>query len=101
MALSWPERISAFSRSPSQFLSGNTAEAFLADLLRELRDDRLSYNDKVGFTIRVETETYTFRFTIGTPIGFKHFEILIEKPETIINMGFYSHSDLMHHVYFF
>ncbi|TNM88312.1 hypothetical protein fugu_004566 [Takifugu bimaculatus] len=47
MALNWPERICAFSRSPSQFLSGNTAEAFLADLLRELRDDRLSYNDKV------------------------------------------------------
>uniref|UniRef100_A0A3Q3ISJ6 AP-5 complex subunit beta-1 n=1 Tax=Monopterus albus TaxID=43700 RepID=A0A3Q3ISJ6_MONAL len=32
MAVNWAERISAFSRSPSRFLSGTTAEAFLADL---------------------------------------------------------------------
>uniref|UniRef100_A0A3Q4HJV5 AP-5 complex subunit beta-1 n=1 Tax=Neolamprologus brichardi TaxID=32507 RepID=A0A3Q4HJV5_NEOBR len=43
MAANWAERISAFSRSPSGFLSGTTAEAFLAELLRELRDDRCSY----------------------------------------------------------
>ncbi|XP_042258383.1 AP-5 complex subunit beta-1 [Thunnus maccoyii] len=47
MAVSWAERTSAFSRSPSRFLSGTTAEAFLAELLRELRDDRASYSVKV------------------------------------------------------
>ncbi|XP_070849622.1 AP-5 complex subunit beta-1 [Chaetodon trifascialis] len=47
MAVNWAERISAFSRSPSRFLSGTTSEAFLAELLRELRDDRASYNVKV------------------------------------------------------
>ncbi|CAK6975844.1 AP-5 complex subunit beta-1 [Scomber scombrus] len=47
MAANWAERISAFSRSPSRFLSGTTAEAFLAELLRELRDDRASYSVKV------------------------------------------------------
>ncbi|XP_074536932.1 AP-5 complex subunit beta-1 [Halichoeres trimaculatus] len=47
MALNWAERISAFSSSPFRFLSGTTAEAFLAELLRELRDDRASYNVKV------------------------------------------------------
>ncbi|KAM9362426.1 AP-5 complex subunit beta-1 [Symphorus nematophorus] len=47
MAVNWTERISAFSRSPSRFLSGTTAEAFLAELLRELRDDRASYTVKV------------------------------------------------------
>ncbi|XP_047439502.1 AP-5 complex subunit beta-1 [Mugil cephalus] len=47
MAEKWVERISAFSHSPSHFLSGTTAEAFLADLLREVRDDRASYNVKV------------------------------------------------------
>lgn len=47
MALNWAERVAAFSRSPSRVLSGTTAEAFLADLLRELRDDRLSYHEKV------------------------------------------------------
>ncbi|XP_068567973.1 AP-5 complex subunit beta-1 [Cebidichthys violaceus] len=47
MAANWAERISAFSHSPSRFLSGTTAEAFLAELLRELRDDRASYSVKV------------------------------------------------------
>lgn len=47
MAVNWAERISAFSRSPFHFLSGTTAEAFLAELLRELRDDRVSYGVKV------------------------------------------------------
>lgn len=47
MALNWAERISGFSCSPSRFLSGTTAETFLAELLRELRDDRASYNVKV------------------------------------------------------
>ncbi|KAM3621010.1 uncharacterized protein V6R79_004914 [Siganus canaliculatus] len=47
MAVNWSERISAFSRSPTRFLSGTTAEVFLAELLRELRDDRVSYSVKV------------------------------------------------------
>ncbi|XP_029989422.1 AP-5 complex subunit beta-1-like [Sphaeramia orbicularis] len=47
MAVNWTERIPAFGRSPSRFLSGTTAETFLAELLRELRDDRASYNVKV------------------------------------------------------
>ncbi|CAG5984653.1 unnamed protein product [Menidia menidia] len=47
MTLNWTERIAAFSLSPSRFLSGTTAEAFLAELLRELRDDRASYSLKV------------------------------------------------------
>nr|CBN80620.1 Uncharacterized protein [Dicentrarchus labrax] len=47
MAVNWADRVSAFSRSPSRFLSGTTAEAFLAELLRELRDDRASYSVKV------------------------------------------------------
>lgn len=47
MAENWAERISCFSRSPSRFLSSTTAEAFLAELLRELRDDRASYSVKV------------------------------------------------------
>uniref|UniRef100_G3PAL8 AP-5 complex subunit beta-1 n=1 Tax=Gasterosteus aculeatus TaxID=69293 RepID=G3PAL8_GASAC len=47
MAANWAERISAFSRSPSRFLSGTTAEDFLAELLRELRDDRASFGAKV------------------------------------------------------
>ncbi|XP_071350401.1 AP-5 complex subunit beta-1 [Trachinotus anak] len=47
MAVNWADRIPAFSRSPSRFLSGTTAEAFLAELLRELRDDRASYGVKV------------------------------------------------------
>ncbi|CAB1456117.1 unnamed protein product [Pleuronectes platessa] len=47
MAVNWADRVSAFSRSPSHFLSGTTAEAFLAELLRELRDDRAGYNVKV------------------------------------------------------
>lgn len=48
MAVNWSERIESFSRSPSVFLSGTTVENFLADLLRELRDDRASYNVKVN-----------------------------------------------------
>ncbi|KAL6111420.1 ap5b1 [Pungitius sinensis] len=47
MTANWLERISAFSRSPSRFLSGTTAEDFLAELLRELRDDRASFGVKV------------------------------------------------------
>ncbi|KAM4613847.1 AP-5 complex subunit beta-1 [Polymixia lowei] len=47
MAVNWAERIAAFSCSPSQFMSCTTPEAFLAELLRELRDDRASYNVKV------------------------------------------------------
>ncbi|XP_060897413.1 AP-5 complex subunit beta-1 [Labrus mixtus] len=47
MAANWAERISVFSSSPSRFLSGTTADAFLAELLRELRDDRASYSVKV------------------------------------------------------
>uniref|UniRef100_A0A8D2ZLA3 AP-5 complex subunit beta-1 n=1 Tax=Scophthalmus maximus TaxID=52904 RepID=A0A8D2ZLA3_SCOMX len=47
MAVNWADRVSAFSRSPSRFLSGTTAEAFLAELLRELRDDRASDSVKV------------------------------------------------------
>ncbi|XP_026163305.1 AP-5 complex subunit beta-1 [Mastacembelus armatus] len=47
MATNWAERVSAFSRSPSRFVSGTSSEAFLAELLRELRDDRASYSIKV------------------------------------------------------
>lgn len=47
MAANWAERISAFSLSPSRFLYATTAEAFLAELLRELRDDRAAYSVKV------------------------------------------------------
>lgn len=74
MALSLTERIAAFSRRPSHFLSGTTAEAFLADLLRELRDDRLSFNDKVMFNIRVKMEAYTFKCTVDAPIRDKMFQ---------------------------
>lgn len=52
MAANWAERISAFSRRPSGFLSGTTAEAFLAELLRELRDDRATYSVKVNIVNR-------------------------------------------------
>ncbi|KAK2862632.1 hypothetical protein Q5P01_002165 [Channa striata] len=47
MAANWSERICAFSRSPKSFLSGTTGECFLAELLRELRDDRATYHVKV------------------------------------------------------
>lgn len=47
MADKWPERVAAFCSSPSRFLSETTAEAFLAELLRELRDDRASHSVKV------------------------------------------------------
>ncbi|XP_067098617.1 AP-5 complex subunit beta-1 [Osmerus mordax] len=46
-ANNWPEKIVAFLRSPSEFLSCTTPEAFLAELLRELRDDRASDNVKI------------------------------------------------------
>ncbi|XP_058488553.1 AP-5 complex subunit beta-1 [Solea solea] len=47
MAVNWADRLSAFSRSPTEFLSGTTVDAFLAELLREIRDDRASYAVKV------------------------------------------------------
>ncbi|RVE72428.1 hypothetical protein OJAV_G00042530 [Oryzias javanicus] len=47
MASGWVERVSAFCGSPSRFLSGTSPEVFLAELLRELRDDRANYNVKV------------------------------------------------------
>ncbi|XP_029358393.1 AP-5 complex subunit beta-1 [Echeneis naucrates] len=47
MAAAWAERVSTFKSKPSRFLSATTAETFLAELLRELRDDRASYNVKV------------------------------------------------------
>ncbi|XP_041946405.1 AP-5 complex subunit beta-1-like isoform X1 [Alosa alosa] len=46
-SLTWSQRISAFSLSPSQFLSSITSDSFLAELLRELRDDKASDNTKV------------------------------------------------------
>lgn len=51
MAEKWPERIAAFSRGPSRFLSETSAEAFLAELLRELRDDRATQSVKVNILI--------------------------------------------------
>lgn len=49
MAAQWAERISIFCSSPSHFLSasGTTVESVLAELLRELRDDRAAANVKV------------------------------------------------------
>lgn len=49
MAVQWVERISVFCSSPTHFLSatGTTAESVLAELLRELRDDRAAANVKV------------------------------------------------------
>lgn len=43
----WLQRVSAFSLSPSQFLSSTTSESFLAELLRELRDDKTSEGIKI------------------------------------------------------
>ncbi|KAJ8258723.1 hypothetical protein COCON_G00177350 [Conger conger] len=43
----WPQRISDFSRSPSQFLYSTTSECFLAELLCELRDDKASESIKI------------------------------------------------------
>ncbi|KAK0131904.1 AP-5 complex subunit beta-1 [Merluccius polli] len=51
MASSWVERISSFLRSPSRFLCCTTAELFLAELLREQRDDRVTYDVKVHIVI--------------------------------------------------
>ncbi|KAM6927799.1 AP-5 complex subunit beta-1 [Xenentodon cancila] len=47
MACSWTARISAFCRGPSRFVSGTSAETFLAELLRELRDDRAGASVKL------------------------------------------------------
>ncbi|KAG7477704.1 hypothetical protein MATL_G00072550 [Megalops atlanticus] len=44
---SWSQRISAFIHSPSQFLSSTTSDCFLAELLHELRDDRINESTKV------------------------------------------------------
>ncbi|XP_063072230.1 AP-5 complex subunit beta-1 [Engraulis encrasicolus] len=46
-AQTWSQRISAFSQSPCQYLSSTTSDSFLAELLRELRDDRASDNTKI------------------------------------------------------
>ncbi|KAJ8360561.1 hypothetical protein SKAU_G00170860 [Synaphobranchus kaupii] len=43
----WPQRISTFSLSPSQFLSSTTSECFLAELLCDLRDDKASESIKI------------------------------------------------------
>lgn len=42
----WADRVSLFSRDPGSFLSGTTVEVFLAELLRELRDDRAGFGLK-------------------------------------------------------
>ncbi|KAJ3602578.1 hypothetical protein NHX12_030330 [Muraenolepis orangiensis] len=47
MAVSWVERIASFLRSPSKFLSCTTAEVFLVEVLREQRDDRVTYDVKL------------------------------------------------------
>uniref|UniRef100_A0A8C7ZE63 AP-5 complex subunit beta-1 n=1 Tax=Oryzias sinensis TaxID=183150 RepID=A0A8C7ZE63_9TELE len=47
MASGLVEKVSAFCRSPSRFLFGTSSEVFLAELLRELRDDRANYTVKV------------------------------------------------------
>lgn len=49
MAVQWAERIDVFCGSPTHFFSatGTTAESVLAELLRELRDDRAAANIKV------------------------------------------------------
>ncbi|XP_061584002.1 AP-5 complex subunit beta-1 [Cololabis saira] len=47
MAAGWSARISAFLRGPRRFLSGTSADSFLAELLRELRDDRAASGLKV------------------------------------------------------
>ncbi|XP_057701874.1 AP-5 complex subunit beta-1 [Corythoichthys intestinalis] len=47
MEVSWRAKISDFSRNPSRFISSNSAETFLAELLRELRDDRVTDTTKV------------------------------------------------------
>ncbi|KAM6980791.1 AP-5 complex subunit beta-1 [Aplochiton taeniatus] len=47
MSVNWPERIAAFCSSPSAFLSCSSSETFLAELLRELRDDKANDGVKV------------------------------------------------------
>lgn len=59
MADKWPERIAAFSCDPSRFLSQTSAEAFLAELLRELRDDRATHSVKVkNYDYTINKMTY-------------------------------------------
>ncbi|KAM9813838.1 AP-5 complex subunit beta-1 [Neosynchiropus ocellatus] len=48
MAETLTAKVAAFSRSPARFLSVTSAEVFLAELLRELRDDRASDTIKVA-----------------------------------------------------
>ncbi|KAK1157282.1 hypothetical protein AOXY_G24905 [Acipenser oxyrinchus oxyrinchus] len=43
----WPQRVAAFSCSPSHFLSSTTPEDFLSDLLQDLEDDKVSDSTKV------------------------------------------------------
>uniref|UniRef100_A0A1A8PFA3 AP-5 complex subunit beta-1 n=2 Tax=Nothobranchius rachovii TaxID=451742 RepID=A0A1A8PFA3_9TELE len=47
MAESWYGRMRRFSGGPTRFLSETNVEVFLTELLRELRDDRASFNLKV------------------------------------------------------
>ncbi|CAL8383120.1 unnamed protein product [Boreogadus saida] len=47
MAVSWVERVASFLRSPSRFLASTTAEVFLVELLREQRDERVTYDVKL------------------------------------------------------
>uniref|UniRef100_A0A1A7XBS1 AP-5 complex subunit beta-1 n=3 Tax=Iconisemion striatum TaxID=60296 RepID=A0A1A7XBS1_9TELE len=47
MADNWHGRMRSFSRGPTRFLSETNPEVFLAELLRELRDDRASFSLKV------------------------------------------------------
>nr|XP_055040477.1 AP-5 complex subunit beta-1 [Misgurnus anguillicaudatus] len=43
----WDQRISAFLLSPTQFLALSTSESFLAELLRELRNDKANDQLKI------------------------------------------------------
>lgn len=43
----WDQRISAFLLSPSQFLATSTSEIFLAELLHELRNDKINDQLKI------------------------------------------------------
>ncbi|XP_061794162.2 AP-5 complex subunit beta-1 [Nerophis lumbriciformis] len=47
MADKWTNRIAAFFRSPCMFISSSSADIFLAELLRELRDDKVNYITKI------------------------------------------------------
>ncbi|KAM9364418.1 AP-5 complex subunit beta-1 [Pholidichthys leucotaenia] len=46
MSVNWAERVSSWSRSPSLLLSGSS-ELLLAELLREIRDDRATFAVKI------------------------------------------------------